>query len=420
MIKLFIFSLLVIVLALLVNLYTGFPTDPGYLMIAFGSYTFETSLFAMLVALTVIFLLLRLLLILISALNPLQLLKVGSTLNRQRESRRRTKSVEGFLAFARQDWQSAFGLLTRGAKQSTDPVANYLAAAYAAHELGDKEAWLKALDSAEIAYPTAIATFQSVKAQLLFKSNQLEQCLAVLEQIKGDSGNDLALLNLLHKVYIQLEEWQKLSDLLPLLEKKKVIPQAETEQLKLRIFMEQLYAAFNRVNAQQEPEAALEEIQKLWKKAPSKYKEATKVVKHYSDLLQQLDAKQDAAKVLEKALSANWSAELILKYGETDFGVNQQQLLVAESWLKERPANSELMLSLGRICLRNKLWGKAREYYTASLKISPTAAAHGELSMLLRSLGETAQSEAHFKAYTDLTGAKLLELPMPKLDESLH
>jgi HemY protein len=117
-------------------------------------------------------------------------------------------------------------------------------------------------------------------------------------------------------------------------------------------------------------------------------------------------------------LAKNWNSDLILKYGATDFEVNQQQLLMAEDWLKQRPANSDLMLSLGRICLRNQLWGKAKEYYIASIKISPSAAAHGELSMLLRSLGETKEGEAHFRSYTNLVGSHLLNLPMPTLPET--
>lgn len=418
MIKLFVFSLLAIVLALLVNLYTGFPTDPGYLMLAFGNYTFETSLFAMLMALGVIYLILRIVLVLLFTLNPMHLLSLGKSFRVKRKSRRRTKTVEGFLAFARKDWSAAYGLLMRGAKQTEDNVANYLAAAYAAHELGDREAWLKALAEAETSYPSASMTIQSVKAQLLFKSNQLEQCLAVLEQIKKNSMNDPALADLQRQVYIRLEEWDKLGELIPMLEKKKVVETAELEQLKLRIFMEQLYGIYNKAGDRQSHDSTLDELGKFWKKAPSRYKEEAKVVKHYADLLQKLGANLDAAKVIENALAKNWNPDLVLKYGETDFGANQQQLLTAEDWLKERPANSELMLSLGRICLRNQLWGKAKEYYIASIKVSPSAAAHGELSMLLRSLGETDQSAKHFRSYTDLIGSNLLDLPMPELSTS--
>ena len=54
MTRLFIFSLMAIVVALWVSLYLGFPADPGYLLIAFGNTTFETSLFAMLIAVATI------------------------------------------------------------------------------------------------------------------------------------------------------------------------------------------------------------------------------------------------------------------------------------------------------------------------------------------------------------------------------
>ena len=55
MIRLFAWSLLVIVVALTLSLTLGFPQDPGYLLIAFGNSAFETSIFALLVAVCVVF-----------------------------------------------------------------------------------------------------------------------------------------------------------------------------------------------------------------------------------------------------------------------------------------------------------------------------------------------------------------------------
>lgn len=416
MIKLFVFSLLAIVLAVAINLTTGFPADPGYLMIAFGNTTFETSLFALLVAMGVIFLALRLLLLLFYAISPFRLIRLGKSYNQKRKSRKRTKSVEGFLAFARGDWQTAYGLLNRGAKQEDSTVANYLAAAYAAHELGDKDAWTKTLEVAEQEYPTTRSTIQYVKAQLLFKSDQLEQCLAILEQMKNSSTKDTGPVNLLKEVYIKLQEWQKLEGLLPLLEKKKIVDGSEAEKIRKRVFMEQLYesAETSDKGDNQREIQNLESLGRLWKKAPAKFREDDKVVKHYSNLLVRLGAKADAAKALEMAISKNWSKELVTIYGSMDYDSNQQQLLVAEGWLKARPANAEIQLCLGRICLRNELWGKAKEYYLASIKLSPSAEAYGELSRLLKSLGEEAESETCLQHYSELIGVTLTDLPLPQ------
>ena len=77
MIRLFIFSLLAIVVSLWVTLSVGFPSDPGYLLIAFGEYTFETSLFALLVLILFIYLCVRLLLLILGWVNPMRLVAAG-------------------------------------------------------------------------------------------------------------------------------------------------------------------------------------------------------------------------------------------------------------------------------------------------------------------------------------------------------
>ena len=82
-----------------------------------------------------------------------------------------------------------------------------------------------------------------MKAQLLFKLGQLEQSVAVLEQLKRSSVNDHSLLYLLKEVYVQLKDWQALKELVPTLEKHQVIDSIEIGEIKMRIFMEELYAA---------------------------------------------------------------------------------------------------------------------------------------------------------------------------------
>ena len=419
MIRLFIFSLLTIVLALWVTLYLGFPGDPGYLLISFGNYTFETSLFALLIAAGIIYLLVRLLIVLVQWINPLQLVSAGRRLSARRKARARSNTVEGLLSFARGNWQSSYRLLTRSARDKDATVINYLAAAYAAQETGNKD-WVQLLERAEREYPAFSSTIKSVKAQLLYRSGQLEQCLAVLEQLRKTSVNDTVLLSTLKDVYLQLQDWQPLQDLLPVLEKNKVIDVQELEQLRMRIFMEQLYSVYEKGNSDTQREQVVAELLKRWRKAPSSYREDERVVDHFFMLLFKLGAKEEAAKVIDHALSHSWSRKLIARYGELDFTVSAKQLLVAEGWLKSRPADADLMLSLGRLSMRNQLWGKAREYFEASIKIAPSAPAYGELGRLLKHLGEVEAGEACLENYSDLLGIKLPELPLPAMSKPLH
>ena len=63
--------------SLWITLSVGFPSDPGYLLIAFGEYTFETSLFALLVLILFIYLCVRLLLLILGWVNPIRLVAAG-------------------------------------------------------------------------------------------------------------------------------------------------------------------------------------------------------------------------------------------------------------------------------------------------------------------------------------------------------
>jgi len=420
MVRLFVFSLLIIVVALWVTFYLGFPADPGYLLIAFRNYTFETSLFTLVVTLVAIYLLFRLLVIIFRWVNPAKLVRAGIAINEKRKARERSKTMEGMLYLIRGNWQSSYKLLKKSMSDQDATVINYLAAAYAAQRLDDKDSWEQCLDQAEREYPAARSTVNSLRAQLLFRSGHLEQCLAVLEQLKKSSLNDAALLLLLKEVYIRLEVWDLLKELLPSLEKNKIVDDEESAKIRMRIFVEELYVCYGEPQTRSDKQEVLRRLIQLWKKAPVRYKENEKVVKHYSELMIRLDDKAAASEALEKAIARNWSDVLVIFYGEHDFSASPQQLLVAESWLMERPANSNLLLSLGRICMRNELWGKAKEYYEASIKITPCAEAYGELSRLLKHLGELEASEICLKNYGDLIGVKLPELPMPPANKINH
>lgn len=413
MVKLYIFSLLAIVLALLVSLYLGFPGDPGYLLIAFGNNTFETSLFALLVAVTVLYLVIKLILIVFRWINPWHLIRFGRNYKEHLRAKSRSKTIEGLLYFTRGSWESSYNLLKKGMKDPDASAVNYLAAAYAAHQQGNKEAWMNCLETAENKYPAARSTINSLKAQLLFKSNQLEQCVAVLQQMKTSSLNDAPLLQLLKDVYLKLNDWEQLEKLLPVLEKNSVIDSQEAELIRVRIFMENLYRISNQRADFSDVEIGAQ-LEKAWKKGTVSYKQNEKIVKHYAELLFKLDQKEQAGKAIEVALNKSWSDELIKRYGELDFGTPHRQLLIAESWIQNRPGNERLLVALGRLAMRNELWGKAREYFDTSIEIASTAEAHGELARLLKFLGEEKLANEHQEKFVQGIGAELPNLPMPK------
>ena len=65
-----------------------------------------------------------------------------------------------------------------------------------------------------------------------------------------------------------------------------------------------------------------------------------------------------------------------------------KQLKFAESLLSGHAKEPVLLLTLGRLSVRNKLWGKARTYLEESIEINPLPEAYRTLASVLDELGE--------------------------------
>jgi HemY protein len=75
-------------------------------------------------------------------------------------------------------------------------------------------------------------------------------------------------------------------------------------------------------------------------------------------------------------------------YGQLEGGDRKRRLDDAEAWLRDHEKDPVLLLTLGRLCLANQLWGKARAYLEASVQIAPTVETYQALGTLLEQLGE--------------------------------
>jgi HemY protein len=81
--------------------------------------------------------------------------------------------------------------------------------------------------------------------------------------------------------------------------------------------------------------------------------------------------------------------------------------------LAKHPRDAELLLALGRIALRNRLWGKARDYLESSLRLAARPDTCAELARLCEHLGETQQARALLARAVNVSVGELPALPMP-------
>jgi HemY protein len=355
--------------------------DPGFAFFSYQRWSVEMPLW---------FAGLLLLLLLFLSYFVMRLLNgVGFSLYRwknwlqwRRKSKSYSKTNRGLLELIEGNWANAEGYLLDGVLQSDTPLINYLAAAKAAHQQGAYDKRDSYLRTAHDLAPHAEVAIGIAQAQLLFEQGQLEQALATLRHVRGIVPKNKVALKLLERLYVHLSDWQELLVLLPSLLKTKLITSEQAQLFEKRIYRELLKGA----NDKQENEVGL---QAIWHSLPRKLQKDPAMMLCYVEcMLPYPAAAIELEQMLVKIIKQEWNEQAVRLYGVI-LGANPtKQLTTAEAWLKAYPNQAVLLLTLGRLCLRCQLWGKARNYFESSLKMHAQAETYVEYGKLLEVLGE--------------------------------
>ena len=105
----------------------------------------------------------------------------------------------------------------------------------------------------------------------------------------------------------------------------------------------------------------------------------------------------DVEKELVLELKRNWRGPLVKLYGLTEGPDATRQLKRAESWLRTRGEDADLLLASARLCLRAELWGKARSYLETVIGIRPSPEVFKVYGRLLSQLGDTEAAADAFR-----------------------
>ncbi len=391
-------------LAVSVILALAVKEDNGYILLGYGDWTVEGSL--------AFFLLMNLLMFGVLYLTLRILSRIGATPKKihdwreQRGAKRARKAMTiGLVELSEGNWKRAERDLVRFAGRSETPLLNYLAAARSAQQQNAHDRRDHYLQLAHESMPEADVAVGLTQAELQLDHEQLEQALATLRHLKEIAPRHTHVLKLLKELYQRLGDWQEMGQLLPDLKKRKVIDPDELSALELRVYHNQLTVAAQDEN--------LTQLQAVWNRMPSALRAKEEMITPYVNHLMNRNEHTQVERLLRDAINRHWSDDLVELYGRVPAEDSARQLSAAEGWLKDRSRNPLLLLTLGRLCLRNKLWGKARTYLEASIGIEPSTAAYRALGALLEKMDEKDKALTCFKAGLELNSDHhgLLELP---------
>lgn len=360
--------------------------DSGYVLIGRGLYTVEMSLSFFILALFSSYLGGYLLLRFVARTwaVPKQL-KQWRNVAHTKKSRK--SALLGLINLSQGQWKKAERLLMRSIKDSDMPLLNYLSAAKAAQKQDAPDRRDHYLALAHKSMPEADFSVKLTQAELQFAYSQNEQALATLVNLHNLQPKHSHVMVLLSQLYERLNSWQDLKSLLPQLRKHHVFAEKKLSEIEVKTYV----ALFSN------EKSTAQDLQQLWKDMPRELKKNASLVEIYCNKLISLGEHNEAETILRNVLRKEWHPQLIKLYGLVKSSQPEKQLAFAESLSKDHGNHPLLLLTLGRLCMYNDLWGKARAYLEASIGNKEMAETYKELGLLMEYLNEKTLAAEYFK-----------------------
>ena len=349
---------------------------PGFLLLQLGQGSYAAPLW--MVFLGTVFSLI-ILYIIYKTLSFL--LFIPQSLRHYQQTNRQKKQLrllgEGLEQFVIQDFKTASNAFSQLAKLNFLQAQSLLMALVGAQATGDKKAQIvikKQLtqQSASLAPHTLLL----VEVDALLDEGAKASLMQAKEHLLAlKATGTQAILIRLFEVYLELQEYTQAFNIFLQLDKKE---QPLDGQIRMDLLVGFLH----------ESSSTHETLENAWKKIPTKDKQEVLIVSTYLNGLISLKQTALAEKLLRKQLNYAFDDELFDLFSTLSVDNDKKQLALAEGWLKNQELSTQISLAMGRICAKNKLFGRAKHYFEQSLALGPTLEATKSLAKLLEDNGQ--------------------------------
>jgi len=366
-------------------------SNAGHITIYFPPYRLDTSLNIFIAVVVVVF---------FSTLFTWKTLAAILNLPKQAAAYRRKRREARSVAYLSEAIEDIFaGRFSKALKAAEAASANTamaetaaLLAARAAHRLNRfdlRDQWLLKITSNEKQQARLVAM-----ADMQMDSSDADGALATIEQLQKGGARQLFVQRIALRANQHLKRWEEVLRLTHTL--------AKREALHPVLVQKNVQEAVAKLVQQKATDH--EALLRIWKNLPKEDRKVSRVVLVMANGLFAA-GKQDLAKeLIEESLDQEWDQSLVDVY--PDCVVPGQSALAqiqkVEAWMMKYPGELALSLALARICISQKLWGKAKSSLQGLLhdvKAKPLmkADAHMCLAELHESLDEAEQAAEQYK-----------------------
>jgi HemY protein len=282
----------------------------------------------------------------------------------------------------------------RAAQLPENAGLSALIGARAAHRMRQaarRDGWL-----AKIQEEPALKTARLMTAlELLVDDHQSESALEAVRELNASGTRHIHALQWALKANQQARNWPEVLRLVHSLDKHNVLHPALSRRLR-ELAYEDLLSDRSR---------DAESIRLVWAEIPMRDRVQPFVAARAADGFNARGLHEDARTIVERALAEEWDDRLIRAYRNSAAAEGTAALLAqierCEEWLLQHPTDPELALTLGTLCLKQKLWGKAQRHLEQALSDATEAPlvreTHLKLAQLHEALGQQDEAAAHYR-----------------------
>lgn len=272
-------------------------------------------------------------------------------------------------------------------------VLAMLSAARAAHAMQEferRDALLVRAREAAGVDPALKPATMIVEADMLLDENRPEEALALLSQLHENGPRHMHSLRLTLRAHRDLGHWADVLKLARTLTKRKALHPAASARMIATAAAERLRSAPDTVTRKE-----------VWKDLKDDERLLPEVALAAATVFQVDGDETRTRKVLENAIEVEFSPALLQAYARCGPEEIRFRLETAESWLRTRPNDPDLLQTLGALCLCGRLWGPAQRYLERSLAARPDPRTHALLASLFDRTDRAADAVREWRLATD-------------------
>ena len=387
------FIWLVLMMAAAIGIAVTARYNPGNVVLFYPPYRVDLSLNFFMVLLVAAFLLVY---FLVRAFNAT--VNMPRKVAAYRQHKRERDGNKGLRDALKALFEGRFGHAEKAALRAAELPENAgvaaLIGARAAHRMRQqarRDQWL-----ARIASDNGMKTARLMTmTELLVDDHQPEAALEAVRELNASGTRHIHALQWSLKAEQQAKNWPEVLRLVRLLDKHKALHPALSARLR--------ELAYDDLLSDNTHDA--ESLQRVWSTIPTADRIKPFVACRAATALNARGLHDEARVVCEEALAANWDERVVRAYRDAAAPAGSSALLMqiehCEGWLGERPSDAELALTLGSLCLKQKLWGKAQRYLEQALSDASeprmVRESHLKLAQLHEALSQPEDAANHYR-----------------------